>query len=271
MLYNDLRSWMSKVDEFGELKTVEGIDWKYEMGAVTEVYARNPPYSAILFDKIKDYPAGHRVLVGVHHQSLKRQCLTTHLPLDYDRYQFIQAWRKRLNNPTYIPPRVVETGPVLENVYEGKDIDLYSLPVPHWHEEDGGRYIGTAHVVITRDMDEGWVNLGCYRVMVHDKDTLALYISPGKQGRIIRQKYFDQGRPCPVAISFGGRNVATVFSTMNMFGNLGAALFPVTAGWLVAETGDWNMVLFLFAGIMVIDAVCWAILNPKGTLFGDEE
>ena len=52
-------------------------------------------------------------------------------------------------------------------------------------------------------MDEGWVNLGCYRVMVHDKDTLALYISPGKQGRIIRQKYFDQGRPCPVAISFG--------------------------------------------------------------------
>ncbi len=123
--------------------------------------------------------------------------------MDYDRYQFIQAWRKRLNNPTYIPPRVVETGPVLENVYEGKDIDLYSLPVPHWHEEDGGRYIGTAHVVITRDMDEGWVNLGCYRVMVHDKDTLALYISPGKQGRIIRQKYFDQGRPCPVAISFG--------------------------------------------------------------------
>ena len=80
MLYNDLRGWMQKVDEFGELRTVEGCDWKYEMGAVTEVYARNPPYSAILFDKIKDYPAGHRVLVGVHHQSLKRQCLTTHLP-----------------------------------------------------------------------------------------------------------------------------------------------------------------------------------------------
>jgi MFS family permease len=73
-----------------------------------------------------------------------------------------------------------------------------------------------------------------------------------------------------VAISFGGRHVATVFSTMNMFGNLGAALFPVTAGWLVDATGDWNLILFLFAGIMAIDAVCWAILNPKGTLFGDE-
>lgn len=74
-----------------------------------------------------------------------------------------------------------------------------------------------------------------------------------------------------VAISFGGRNVATVFSTMNMFGNIGAALFPITAGWLVAATGDWNLILFLFAAIMTIDAVCWALLNPKGTLFGDEE
>lgn len=72
-----------------------------------------------------------------------------------------------------------------------------------------------------------------------------------------------------VAISFGGRNVATVFSTMNMFGNIGAALFPLTAGWLVAATGNWNLILFLFAGVMAIDAICWALLNPKGTLFGE--
>jgi MFS family permease len=73
-----------------------------------------------------------------------------------------------------------------------------------------------------------------------------------------------------VAISFGGRQVATVFSTMNMFGNLGAALFPLTAGWLVAQTGNWNLILFLFAGVMAIDALCWAFLKPQGTLFGDE-
>jgi MFS family permease len=72
-----------------------------------------------------------------------------------------------------------------------------------------------------------------------------------------------------VAISFGGRHVATVFSTMNMCGNMGAALFPVTAGWLVAQTGNWNLILFLFAGVMAIDALCWALLNPQGTLFGD--
>ncbi len=74
-----------------------------------------------------------------------------------------------------------------------------------------------------------------------------------------------------LAMSFGGRNVATVFSAMNMFGNLGAALFPVTAGWLVAQTGNWNLMLFLFAGIMASSAVCWAFVNPQGTLCGDED
>lgn len=74
-----------------------------------------------------------------------------------------------------------------------------------------------------------------------------------------------------VAIRYGGRYVATVFSTMNMFGNLGAALFPITAGWLVATTGNWNLMLFLFAGIMAVDAICWALLNPQGTLFCDDE
>ncbi len=72
-----------------------------------------------------------------------------------------------------------------------------------------------------------------------------------------------------VAIDFGGRHVATVFSTMNMCGNFGATLFPITAGWLVATTGNWNLILFLFAAIMAVDAVCWAVLNPRGTLFGD--
>lgn len=74
-----------------------------------------------------------------------------------------------------------------------------------------------------------------------------------------------------VAISYGGRHVATVFSTMNMFGNMGAALFPVTAGWLVARTNNWNLILFLFAAVMAIDAMCWALLNPQGTLFGDHD
>ena len=216
MLYHDLRDWIRQVDGFGELKGVEGADWNLEIGVITEVAARLENSPAVLFDRIQGYPAGRRVLVGIHNPTLKRQCLTNHLPLDFNRDQFIHAWKERLNQPQLIPPKSVESGPLLENVFEGKQIDLLSLPVPHWHEEDGGRYLGTADVTITRDPDEGWTNLGCYRVMVHDRDSLALYISPGHHGNIHRQKYFDRGEPMPVAISFGPDPLLWLVATMDI-------------------------------------------------------
>jgi sugar phosphate permease len=74
-----------------------------------------------------------------------------------------------------------------------------------------------------------------------------------------------------VAIAYGGRQVAVVFATMNMSGNVGAGLFPFVVGWLVAITGNWDLALLVFAGLFAADAVCWALLNPKGTLFGDSE
>ena len=202
MSYTDLREWIDQVDKLGELSRIDGADWDLEIGALTEVAGRGRGASAILFDHIKDYPAGRRVLVGMI-ESLKRAALTTNVPTDITRDGFITAWRQRLNNPVLIPPRFVDRGPVMENVFTGKNIDLLSLPVPRWHDRDGGRYIGTAHVVITQDPDEGWINMGVYRVMVHDRDRLALYISPGKHARIHRQKNFDRGKPMKVVIAFG--------------------------------------------------------------------
>jgi len=73
-----------------------------------------------------------------------------------------------------------------------------------------------------------------------------------------------------VAIDYGGDRVGTVFGAMNTSGNLGAMLFPVTVGWLVTATGTWNAALFLFAALMAIDAVLWAVLDPKGTFLADE-
>jgi len=216
MHYRDLRGWLEGVDSFGELRVVEGADWNQEIGAVAEVAAQSEPPPAVLFDQIKDYPAGRRILTGIHNPTIKRQCLTNHLPLDFSRDQFIDAWKTRLNNPRYLPPRVVASGPVMENVLEGSDIDLFSFPVPFWHEGDGGRYVGTADVTISRDPEEGWVNLGCYRVMVHDRDTLALYMSPGHHGNIHRQKYFDRGEPFPVAISFGPDPLLWHFAQMDV-------------------------------------------------------
>ena len=64
----------------------------------------------------------------------------------------------------------------------------------------------------------------------------------------------------------GGRHVTTVFSTMNMAGNLGAFVFPIVVPRLV-HLGGWDGVYFLFVGIYVAAALCWLLLNPNGTIF----
>lgn len=70
-----------------------------------------------------------------------------------------------------------------------------------------------------------------------------------------------------VAIAMGGTRVAPVFATMNMAGNVGAGLFPFAVGHIVTQTGNWNLALLLFAALYAGSGICWALLNPKGTLF----
>ena len=65
----------------------------------------------------------------------------------------------------------VKSGPLLENVHTGKDIDIFKIPVPRWHEHDGGYYIGTGDMVIMRDPDTGWINYGAYRVQAHEPNS----------------------------------------------------------------------------------------------------
>lgn len=72
------------------------------------------------------------------------------------------------------------------------------------------------------------------------------------------------------AMAMGGTRVAPVFATMNMAGNVGAGLFPFAVGRLVAATGNWDQTLLLFALLYAVSALCWALLNPKGTLFEED-
>jgi len=65
-----------------------------------------------------------------------------------------------------------------------------------------------------------------------------------------------------MAIEIGGKQVTPIFSVMNMSGNIGAMLFPIGVGALVKASGDnWNLALFLFAGIMAGAAICWAKID----------
>ncbi|OGP27759.1 MAG: hypothetical protein A2038_06130 [Deltaproteobacteria bacterium GWA2_57_13] len=202
MQADGLRSWLKEVGALGELREIEGADWDLEIGGIADLVTEMGNSPAVLFDGIKGYPKGYRVLINSL-GSTRRLGLSLGIPPDLAPLEFVKEWRKKSRGLKLIPPRVVKEGPVLENVRRGKDVDLFSFPAPRWFELDGGRYIGTGSVNITRDPEEGWVNLGTARVMVHDAKTVGFYIAPGRHGRIHREKAFAQGEPFKVAISLG--------------------------------------------------------------------
>jgi UbiD family decarboxylase len=204
-VFVDLREWLEQVEALGELSVVRGASWEHEIGALTDTIRtqRGEQCPALLFDQIEGYPAGFRVLANSL-DSVRRTALTLGLPLGRSKRDYAgQVW-DRLRDNRGIPPKVVEDGPVLQNVMRGPDVDLYRFPAPHWHEKDGGRYIGTGDCVITRSPEQPhWVNVGTYRVSLIDRSHLFIYISPGKHGGQHRDAYLAAGQECPVAISFG--------------------------------------------------------------------
>lgn len=202
MSFTDLREWIETVDELGELRRVSGADWQEEIGAITEIYQRNPGQEALLFDNVPGYPSSYRVLSTILN-SPSRIALTMGLDPDTSLAELTEWFRDQSDDMEYEEPTVVSDGPVLENVDEGDDIDITKFPVPKWHELDGGRYIGTADIVITRDPDDGWINFGSYRSMIQSEDEVGVMSSPGKHGREHMDKYHDRGEACPIAIVCG--------------------------------------------------------------------
>src|SRR5262249_10602683 len=150
----------------------------------------------------KGYPKGFRVLANTLTSS-RRIALTLGLPAESSKMELVQAWRRFAKQNSKIVPCRVWDGPVNENIRRGKEVDLTIFPAPKWHPEDGNRYIGTGCLVIQKDPDTDWVNVGVYRVAVHDEQTAGIYISPGKHGRLIMEKYWARGQDCPVIVSVG--------------------------------------------------------------------
>jgi len=214
-----LRNWLKKVDAAGELKTISGADTDLETGFLTaENTKRYGP--ALLFEKMIGCHPESRMITTVLRTPTRISLalnLDTPRETDEDLVRYLEnkplEWEARADE---FEPELMETGPVFENIKEGNDINLFDIPAPKWHEGDGGQYIGTGCVIILKDPDTGRINLGCYRAMIQTKDSMTLYISPGKHGHLIMKKYHDQGLTCPVAVSLGHHPLLLIAATLNV-------------------------------------------------------
>jgi 4-hydroxy-3-polyprenylbenzoate decarboxylase len=198
----DLRTWIAEIEAAGELQHVTGADREEEIGGIVDFYQRRTGNPAVLFDDVPGYARGHRVLANIL-TAVPRINLTLGLAADADEMELVHYWRRYMKEAKSISPLNVNTGALLENVDEGNSINLFKIPVPKWHELDGGYYIGTGCMVVMRDPDTGWINYGAYRVQAHDAAVASIMCSKGKHGNLIMRSYHERGEPCPIAVVCG--------------------------------------------------------------------
>ena len=195
------------MQHLGLLREVKNADWNLEIGAITELNARAKKHT-LLFDEIQGYPKGFRILTGALLDS-SRVAITLGLPPTTTDTELTKLFKGRLSTENVTrtsndyPPSFVPSARLMENVKQGNSVNMLEFPAPKWHEHDGGRYLGTADCVITKDPNSDWVNVGAYRVMVHNEHELGIQVSAGHHGRLHMTESLKKGEKLPIAISFG--------------------------------------------------------------------
>jgi UbiD family decarboxylase len=191
----DLRGFIARLDREGLLRRIEqSVDWRYEIGEIT----RNQR-APLLFENIKDYPGRTVFTNGL--RCTASIALALGLAPGIGQREIVREAVRRIANP--IQPVMGETGPVLENAVEGRDINFLDFPVPQWSKQDGGRYLGTWHINVTRDPDTGHRNLGVYRMQVLGPDRATVSTSSTSHlGRHLAKAAREQ-RPLEMAVAIG--------------------------------------------------------------------
>ncbi|MGD0024958.1 MAG: UbiD family decarboxylase [Xanthobacteraceae bacterium] len=202
LVYDDLRSWLAEAERLGELKAVRGATWQEEIGMATELVSHSDAAPAVMFEDIPGVGKGFRVLANIF--GGKRKNMTLGFPPELDKVALSDAFSRAWDTNRVIPPIFVENGPIFENVVIGKDVDVEIFPTPIWHEGDGGRYIGTGSYNVTQDPETGFLNVGTYRIMLHDPQHVTYNAAPGKHGRLHHEKYIERGEKMPVVLVLGG-------------------------------------------------------------------
>jgi 4-hydroxy-3-polyprenylbenzoate decarboxylase len=236
-----LRGWLAAVDAVGELRTIDApVDPIEEMSAIAYLVSKAENAPALLFTNVRGAGDGVRSLFSMTGSSRRRLALAMGLTEHEDLLGMVQELRTRLSRR--IPPVTVDaaTAPVNEVVRRGDDIDLYAFAPPRHWPFDGGRYIGTADIVVTRDPDLGHPNVGTYRMMVHDRNHVGVAIDPGKDAFPHVTRAWARGEALPVAavvgihplwLAMGGQKFPSRVSEYDAIGGvIGAPLELIEAG-----------------------------------------
>ncbi|NNN18552.1 MAG: UbiD family decarboxylase [Acidimicrobiaceae bacterium] len=201
MVSNDFRSFLAAIGSSGDLVTInDQVDWDQELSGIGRLSCeRDGP--AFIFNNVKDYAPDWRIATNPI-ATWRRLAVGLNLPAEIPLRDLYQTYADR--EGTMIPPVIVSDGPCKEVKISGDEVNLFDLPVPMVHDGDGGRYLGTWDLVVSKDANSDWVNWGMYRFMIHNEHILTGYPRPTSHlGKMLLDGYVPLGKGMPIAIVIG--------------------------------------------------------------------
>ncbi|HVQ25559.1 MAG TPA: menaquinone biosynthesis decarboxylase, partial [Planctomycetota bacterium] len=225
----DLRTYLETLRRAGELLTIDReVETELEIAAIADRASRSPVANkALLFTQVKD--SRFPVLINAL-GSERRMNLVCGVERKDQLEGLVADFLARLEQPRAtlraklgaLPllsrlgrlfPRRRASGPCQQVVHEGKDVDLFELPILRTWPLDAGPVV-TLPLVFTQDPVTGARNCGMYRLQRYDKQTLGFHVHTHHTGAEHLRKYAALGRDAmPVAIAVGA-SAATVFAAV---------------------------------------------------------
>ena len=219
MKYKDLREFVDKLEEIGELKRIKHpIDPNLEMTEIADRVLRSGG-PALLFEN----PVGHtmpvlanlfgtpkRVALGMGEDNVSELREIGKLlaflkepepPKGFKAaLQTLPIYRKVLD----MAPKVVKRADCQKIVWEGDDVDLSRLPVQTCWPEDAGPLI-TWGLVVTKGPNKDRQNLGIYRQQVIAKNRVIMRWLAHRGGALDYKDWQEQhpGERFPVSVALG--------------------------------------------------------------------
>ncbi|PYO03197.1 MAG: UbiD family decarboxylase, partial [Candidatus Rokuibacteriota bacterium] len=200
----DLRAWIDAVDRIGQLKRIpDEVSRNEEMGAITYMAHQEINAPTLLFENIKESPRGYRALWNPIGSSYDRFAVAIGEPAGLSVMELVRRCKSKFS--VAIPPVIVDGvgQPANENHLRDDKVDIRDFPAARHWAGDGGEYVGTCDAIITRDPDDGWLNVGTYRQMVQSKNQVGLYLSPGKDARLHIERCWARNEACEVVMCWG--------------------------------------------------------------------
>ena len=117
-MYKDLREFIAEVEKLGALRRVMDADPHIELGGITEVAAGLPECPALLFDRIKGYPAGFRIFTNAT-TNPQRAALALGLDPTLRPLDALKAWMAKRQTLKSHQPVTVKDAAFLENSVSG--------------------------------------------------------------------------------------------------------------------------------------------------------